>query len=95
MTLLYWRNETSGKLAQVVYKWVQTDLELTPDERDAFSQYLRMWAFYEGFKEPPGSKLASKFASLRENFDEVVTRGDRTTISQWLNQALDVGIDPL
>ena len=90
-TLLYWRNETSGKLAQVVCKWFQTDLELTPDERDIFSQYLRIWAFYEGFEEPQPGQLAA----LRPSFDEMVTNGDRPTISQWLEHALDIGIDPL
>ena len=89
-SLHYCRNETSGKLAIAINAFIDTDAHFTEPERDLLAAYLRMWAFYSGWQDNSG-----KLATLRENFDAMVTRGNRETIWQWLEQALEIGIDPL
>ncbi|MBD2261379.1 hypothetical protein [Pseudanabaena sp. FACHB-2040] len=88
--LVYWRNETSGELAKAVKVYCTEDRELTAEERSHLAAYFRIWAFYPGWRDDTG-----QLEVLRQSFDAMVTGGNRATISQWLDQALVIGIDPM
>lgn len=89
-SLHYWRNETSGKLAIAINAFMDEKAHFTEPERDLLAAYLRMWAFYSGWRDDSG-----QLAALQESFDALVAKGNRETIWQWLDQAMDIGIDPL
>ncbi len=85
--LVYWRDEVSGNLAPVVEKFLLTKEHLEDTERATLAEYLRIWAYgpFAG-----GSKLEL----LQAKFTELVAQGDRNSIEQWCQQALDLGIEP-
>jgi hypothetical protein len=73
-------NETSGVLRPAVEAYLKHD-EMTPAEIAAMRAYLRQWI--AGFHGVP---------ELKEGVDKLTSR---QAIAQWLDRALDLGIDPL
>ncbi len=85
--LVYWKDEVSGNLAPVVEKFLLTEEHLDSAEQATLAAYLRIWAYgpFAG-----GSQLDL----LQAKFTELVAQGDRNSIEQWCQQALDLGIEP-
>ena len=79
----YWMNETSGVLRPAVEAYL-TGSAMTVEQIAAMRAYLRQWmqADWRG----PG------VAKLRQAVDGIATRRD---IKRWLDQALELWIDPL
>jgi hypothetical protein len=80
----YWMNETSGVLAPAVIAYLE-DAPMTLDHIAAMRAYFRQWLTgnWRGGEE---------LEQLRARIDEIATRAD---IREWLDDALDLGIDPL
>lgn len=87
--LPYWRNEVSGHLADAIETLVMGE-PLESHERSLVAAYLKIWSDYPGWQTGDG-----RVDALRQNFDALVAQGTTETIWQWLNQAMDIGIDPL
>jgi hypothetical protein len=76
----YWMHETSGVLRPAVEAYLSHD-EMTPGEIAAMRAYLRQWI--NGF---PGVGV------LKASVDGLTSR---QAIECWIEDALDLGIDPL
>jgi hypothetical protein len=77
----YWMYETSGVLRPAVESYL-SGLPMTPEHIAAIRAYLRQWMDgpWQGVHE------------LTERVDAIRTRA---SLSAWLHDALDLGIDPL
>ena len=78
----YWMNETSGVLRPAVETYLAGE-PLAPEHVAAMRAYLRLWIYAPGW------------AGAEELSDRVDRLTDRASISDWLNDALEIGIDPL
>lgn len=87
--LVYWRYEQSGKLATAVEHFLDPEAEFTEKDHQLLAYYLKIWADF------PWQGLPDELEALRRRFNDLVVNGTRETIWQWLNQALQLGIDPL
>ncbi len=88
--LPYWRNESSGKLAEAVERYfafaVGDDLTpLTDSELVLLKGYLKFWVEY------PWQVSALNLNALRAKFDEVESYEQ---LRDCIELALDLGIDP-
>lgn len=81
----YWMNETSGVLRPAVEAYLRGHA-MTEDQIAALRTYLRQWITRGAWAPTDGLAL------LRAGVDELRSRQD---ISEWLEIALDEGIDPL
>jgi hypothetical protein len=79
----YWPNETSGVLAPVVRKYVAGE-ELEPLEVGIMRAYLRQWV--------AGDFYGPGVERLRADVDRIRTTAD---VHAWLDDALELGVDPL
>jgi hypothetical protein len=77
----YWMNETSGKLAPVVEKYLRGEV-LTTDEVAIMRAYLRQW-------------IAGDFQGVDHLRLRVGRLTTTRMIREWLKDAEDIGIDPL
>jgi hypothetical protein len=76
----YWMNETSGVLRTAVERFLEGD-PLTPENIAALRAYLRQW-------------VAGPFLGvdrLRAGVDGLTSR---KAIDEWLDEALELNIDP-
>lgn len=80
----YWMNETSGVLAPVVEKYLAGE-ELRGLEVGVMRVYLRQWVNTPAF-------LGPDVAELRRDVERIASTAD---VHDWLNRAMDAGIDPL
>lgn len=80
----YWMNEQSGVLDPVVRRYIAGD-ELRPLEVAAMRAYLRQWIDAPGFIGPAVD-------DLRRRVEHLATTAQ---VRDWLDDALDAGIDPL
>jgi hypothetical protein len=79
----YWTHETSGVLRPVIEDYLN-GRPLTPRQIAAMRAYLRQWM--------QGPWQGPMIDVLRTQVEEITTRAD---IEDWLDRALDAGIDPL
>ena len=79
----YWMYETSGVLRPAVEAYL-TGAEMTPMHIATMRAYLRQWA--------NGPWKGPMIDPLRTRVEEIITRKD---IDDWLEMALESGIDPL
>lgn len=80
----YWMNETSGVLRPAVVAYLKNDV-MTDEYCAAMRSYLRQWMaspHWEG----------DSIAMLRSQIDDLKSRD---AISEWLSDAMEIGIDPL
>lgn len=78
----YWMNETSGVLRPVIEAYLN-GRSMTPEQFHIMRVYLRQWMENGPWQGVEG--LTARIDGLT----------DRKALSRWLNDALDVGIDPL
>jgi hypothetical protein len=78
----YWMNETSGVLRPAVEAYLNNE-PMSEEEIAAMRAYLRQWI--AGFHGDDAADLAARVDKLTS----------RKPITDWLNDALAVGIDPL
>lgn len=84
----YWMYETSGQLEPVIWSYLQG--EKMPDSQIRIMRaYLRQW-FASPVWEPGGP--SGPLEALRDRIDDIATRDD---IEGILDDAMDLGIDPL
>jgi hypothetical protein len=83
-TLLYWQNETSGKLEQSILKYFDGQ-DLQEFDIINLATYIRIWANFEYFDQTDGLQNLKKLAKA------IATRED---IKNWIDLALHEGIDP-
>jgi hypothetical protein len=79
----YWQNEQSGVLAPVVRAYLN-GVPLSMMQIKIMRAYLRQWI--AGDFRGPGIE------SLRRRVETISTNGD---LKAWLDDALELGIDPL
>jgi hypothetical protein len=84
----YWPNETSGVLRPAVEAYL-TGAPMPPEQIAAVRAYLRQWIMAPAWDATGPS---ADITDLRERIDNLV---DRETIDDWLQDAEDIGIDPL
>lgn len=78
----YWMNETNGLLRPVIEAYLNRR-SMTPEQFHIMRTYLRQWMEHgpwQGVED-----LTARIDSLT----------DRKALSEWFNDALDAGIDPL
>ncbi len=80
----FWMNETSGVLRPAVEAYLNGE-ELTPEQIVILRAYLRQWMAGPWYPSPA-------LDALRAGIDRLV---DRRSIDDWLDVALEEGIDPL
>ena len=87
---LYWRDEQSGKMKEVILAYLQ-GRPLTKNDIAILRWYLHQWVSAPIWKANPYGQP--------EDFDELIasaeTLSTREEISRWFDHALDFGIDPL
>jgi hypothetical protein len=81
----YWMNETSGVLRPAIEAYF-AHAEMTPGQIAAMRAYLRQWI------NAPAWQGDAKLDALRGAVNGLT---DRRSIRAWLDQAEDMGIDPL
>lgn len=85
---LNWRNETSGELPRVIFKYFSSQYLIT-NEIALLAEYCRhyinapCWDNNEGF--------TTELAALRETANSFSTVRE---ISQWINHCIEIAIDP-
>jgi hypothetical protein len=88
----YWMNETSGVLKPVIEKYLRGG-ELGPNELGIFRAYLRQWlespVWNMGPVDAEGRDALNGLRKRISSIDSMDRLGD------WLQAALDQGIDPL
>ena len=82
----FWMNETSGVLAPVIQNYLVRRRPMTTEDIAVMRAYLRQWVMAESWHG--GEDLEA----LRASVDKIATHAD---INTWLEQAIDIGIDPL
>lgn len=80
----FWRNEHSGVLCPVVHAYLRGE-GLNPVAIGVMRDYLRQWVMAPGFHGP-------QIDMLRASVDKI---GSDDTLEQWMDAAVDAGIDPL
>jgi len=80
----YWMHETSGVLAPVVKAYLNGEL-LTVIDIGVMRAYLRQWIMAPGF-------IGEGTEALRRSVEQIQTQRD---IDEWIEAAIEEGIDPL
>lgn len=78
----FWLNETGGKLQPAIIRYLKGD-SLSREDIGLIRAYLRQWM--AGFPGPENAALAKQIDGL----------DGRERIQDWLDLALEMGIDPL
>lgn len=96
----YWRDETSGKLAEAVTAYwkpymdnQKTIPELTSEHIAALKMYIAHWAEAPCWKNNPYID-AQVLGQLQKAIDMANSIGSRKDISLTINELLELGIDP-
>jgi hypothetical protein len=87
VTLGHWMNETSGELRPAVMAYLHHD-PLSDADISAMRAYLRQWVSVEGswmYGDPAVEPLRAKIDRLTSI----------EAINEWMNEAIELGIDPL
>lgn len=79
----YWMDETSGALRPAVEAYLNGQ-EMTVGQIGAMRAYFRQWM--------DAPTWAGDLLQLRADIEKLT---DRRAINEWLNTALELGIDPL
>lgn len=91
--LPYWMNETSGKLREAVFAltrtWNGDCNQLSPKHLKILKKYFALWINYPGWKR---SGHEQEFDRLSLQLKSIATIEQ---LNQWLENARDIGIDPL
>ncbi|AFY74751.1 hypothetical protein Syn7502_02813 [Synechococcus sp. PCC 7502] len=82
---LYWKNETSGHLEAAVIAYVNR-LELSSKDIGLLKSYFAIWVNATVWMQ------SKELENLRQSVEAIATVED---IHQWLDKAIDIGIDPL
>lgn len=85
----YWEYETGGQLAPAIQRYLENQPEQLADVA-LIRAYLRQWIDSPVWDAPADTK--GTLAELRRTVRLLKTRKH---IRDWLNCALDIGIDPL
>jgi hypothetical protein len=83
----YWMHETSGTLKPVVEAYLN-NRTLSELDIAILQQYLRQWIMAEAWDALVGRRLKT----LRQDIEGLTSRD---AISDWLAEAIEIGIDPL
>lgn len=81
---VYWMHETTGVLRPVVEAYF-SDIRLDGQQLATMRAYLRQWIAGDWVPSPELEKL-------RARIDGITTH---EALSEWLNDAYEIGIDPL
>ncbi len=79
----YWMNETSGVLRPVIMRYLDGE-DLDTSDVEIMKAYLRQWM--------EGGWKGEDAARLRAGIRRIATAAD---LRRWLDEAHDIGIDPL
>jgi hypothetical protein len=82
MTPGYWMNETGGALRPAIAAYLEGK-PLDDEQIALIRDYLRQWI---------AALRGGAIGELKARVDKLV---DRKSIREWLDDALDAGIDPL
>ncbi len=85
----YWMTETGGQLRPAVEAYLRGE-PLSPDQIGLLRAYLRQWIDAPSWIAPPEHPQA--IVELRARVAGLTTRA---AIAAWLEDALEIGIDPL
>lgn len=88
-TLLYWKQEKSGVLEIAIHRFLN-DLPLNDDLLSHLQTYCQHWADFDGWRVPFEQK--EDLARMRSSIRDFKTVDD---LQNWLDLALELGIDPL
>ena len=80
----YWMHETSGALRPAIVAYL-SGRPMTADHVATMRAYLRQWIYAPAWR-------GAGIGELRERIEALTTRG---AIEAWLDDAADLGIDPL
>lgn len=86
----YWRNETTGVLRPVVLRYLKGH-ELRPSDCAALRAYIRQWITSPVWDLNPHGGHET-LAGLRSRLDDLTSR---QAIEAWLDDATELGLDPL
>lgn len=97
----YWKFETSGRLAAAVKAYfrpyqevmISPSIELTETHLLHLRAYLSHWAEAPCWRLNPHS-CSDHLAALDKLANDAKAINCRKDIDQWIEQALDLGIDP-
>jgi hypothetical protein len=81
---LYWMYETSGALRPAIVAYLNRE-PLTDEQIAAIRHYLAQWIYAPGFDGQGVGRLRDTLGGLKS----------RQAIQAWLDEAMDIGIDPL
>ena len=80
----YWMHETSGALRHAIVAYLKGE-PLNDEQIGVIRHYLAQWIYAPGFDGQGVGRLRDTIGGLKS----------RQAINAWLDEALDVGIDPL
>ncbi len=96
---LYWRNETSGKLAGAIGSYLDNRIHqtsMTVEEIELVRAYLIQWIDAPGWDSAWDSTWGSGGdPELQELRLSARTLNSADEIQKWIFKALEIGIDPL
>jgi hypothetical protein len=78
----YWMNETSGVLRPAIERYLSGG-PMTDEHVATMRAYLRQWIAADGWRDA---------GNLRWSVDGLTSHA---AITQWLDRAIEIGIDPL
>ncbi len=81
----YWMHETTGVLRPAVEAYLR-DEPMTPEHIAAMRAYLRQWI------QAPDWQGDEELAALRIGIDRLT---NREAIDDWIDLAVELGVDPL
>lgn len=91
--LPYWKNETSGKLKNAILAlmdtWTDKHYSLSPQELEMLKTYFALWIDYPSWDR---TGQEQQFEALSSQLKSVTSTQQ---LNQWLEDAMDIGIDPL
>ena len=87
----YWIDEVSGKLVPAMKRYLE-GTRAFPDDVNLIRAYLRQWIDSPVWDSGVDSETRNALDELRRKARELRTISD---ITAWVEQASDLGIDPL
>jgi hypothetical protein len=87
----YWMHEVGGKLGPAVERYLGGD-PLEPDDVNLIRAYLRQWIDSPVWEDGVEGETRNALDDLRSKVREI---RNSPAVDQWLEYALDLGIDPL
>lgn len=87
----YWMYEIGGKLRPAMKRYL-SDETSEPGDVDLIRAYLRQWIDSPVWNDGADDETRSDLARLRAEVATLRSNGD---ITRWVEDAVDMGIDPL